>query len=430
MNTTPLFIARRIGLGHNNFSRRSSTGIVVAVTGIALSIVIMMASMAVMNGFKDEIKRKVTGFGAQLTIQLPPPASDMSTEAGSTSLTPQPLSINPTVTRAITELRDNGFDVTYWLVSLRPVIIKTSDNFKGAVAKGVSDPKGSDFLSQHIIDGSMPDYTDEKSRNSIVVSRAIATELSLKCGDRIQAYFFGDDAVKVRNLTIEGIYDTYFSDYDKTFVYTSLKLLQSVDRLNDDEGTRVELNGLDDGDVDNAAAVLQGALLNELYTGRDSIIYQVDNVHHRGAHYFNWLDLLDTNVTVILLLMALVAGFTLISSLFIIILERVNMIGILKALGASDSFIRRIFITIAERIVLRGMLIGNLLALTIIWIQYTFHPLPLDPETYYLSYVPVEITVPDIIWLNIGVIVVSLAVLILPSQIISKISPARSIRYE
>ena len=430
MNTTPLFIARRIGLGRKGSGRRSATGIIVAVTGISLSIVIMMVAIAVMNGFKDEIRRKVTGFEAQLTIALPPPADEMSGDAGSTSLTPRPVSICAAVTEAIEAMRAGGYEANAWLASLRPVILKTSDNFKGLVAKGVSDPDGLSFLAGHITRGKLPDYAADSAHNAIAVSAITANALGLDCGDRVQAYFFGDGAVKVRKLKIGAIYDTRFSDYDRTFVYTSLPLLQSVDRLAPDEGTRIELGGLPDADVDAAGALLQATLLDRLYTGRDSVVYQVDNVHRRGAHYFNWLDLLDTNVTVILALMAVVAGFTLVSSLFIIILERVGMIGLLKSVGASNGFIRRIFIIVAERIVLRGMLIGNAVALTLIWLQHTLHIVPLDPDTYYLSHVPMLITWPDVLWLNVGVIVVSVAVLILPSQIVAKVSPARAMRFE
>lgn len=430
MNTTPLIIARRIGLGGKGSGRRSATGIVVAVTGIALAIVVMLVSIAVMNGFKDEIRRKVTGFESQLTIELPPPASDMSAERGSTSLTPQPIALSPAIHEAISQLAGYGYDAEAWLAASRPVILKTPDNFKGLVAKASDSSRGMEFLGQHVHRGSMPDFMADSTANSIVVSSISAKQLGLDVGDRVQGFFFGDNGVKVRNLTVSAVYDTRFSDYDKVFVYTSMTLLRGIDRLSDNQGTRVELGGLDDADVDAAADILQSSLLERLYTGQDTVVYQVDNVHRRGAHYFNWLDLLDTNVDVILVLMALVAGFTLVSSLFIIILERVAMIGILKSLGASNGFIRRIFIIIAERIVVRGMIIGNALALALIWLQSTFRIIPLDPDTYYLSHVPMLITPANILWLNFGVLVISVAVLILPSQIVAKISPARSIRFE
>ena len=313
---------------------------------------------------------------------------------------------------------------------MRPMMLKTDSAFKGVVAKGADTIQGLDFIGSQMVEGTMPDLTQDVSRNSIVISRIIADELDLKAGDDVQAYFFGDGNMKVRKLTVSGVYDTHFVDYDRNCVFTSLSLLRSVDKLANNEGTRLELSGIDDSQVTDASRRLQTILNDNIYTGRDTVIYQVDNVRHRGALYYNWLDLLDTNVTVILILMSVVAGFTLISSLFIIILERVNMIGILKALGASNSFIRQIFIAMSERIVLLGMLAGNLIGLPLLAMQHYFHLIPLDPATYNINYVPVEFTIGNFLWLNAGVLVIALLVLILPSSLVAKISPARSIRFE
>lgn len=430
MNTTPLMIARRLRPGKEGDSRRSATGIAVAVTGIALALVVMMVSIAVMQGFKSEIKRKVAGFESQIVIETPPPADMSATGDMNATLSPRPVGMTPTVTRAIGALGAAGYDVKARTASMRPVILKTTDNFKGLVAKGLSDTTGLEFLSANIVEGRLPAFGAPEADNSIVISRTTARELGLEAGSKTRAFFFDGSNVKVRNLDIAAVYDTRFSDYDKTMMFASLPLLARIDRLGDGNGTRIELNGLDDGDVDAASAMLQQLLLEDLYAGRDTVIYQVDNVHRTGAHYFNWLDLLDTNVTVILVLMAIVSGFTLISSLFIIILERVGMIGLLKSLGASNAFIRRIFILVARRIVVRGMVIGNVLALALIWIQATFSIVPLDPDTYFLASVPVKIGVAEVLWLNAGVFVFSIAILILPSQIVARISPSQTMRFE
>lgn len=428
MNRTPLFIARRLGIESRGERRRSAVGIAVAVIGIALAMVVMMLSVAVMNGFKDEIRRKVTGFEAQITIQIPPPASDLSIDGGSTSLTPLPVELTGPVMGAIEPTLQQGASVC--LAAMRPAILKTDGAFSGIVVRGADSKEGLEFIASHIVEGAMPDYSDAAAKNQIVISRITASELGLAPGDKVSAYFFGDGTARVRNLTVGAIFDTHFSDYDRAAAFSSLALLQGVDKLAANQGTRIELTGLPDAEIESAAQSVQQRLIENLYAGRDSVIYQVDNVHRRGALYFNWLDLLDTNVTVIMIIMALVAGFTLVSSLFIIILERVGMIGILKALGASNAFIRKIFIIMAQRIVIRGMLFGNCIGLAVIYLQSRFRFIPLDPDTYYLSYVPVQITVPDLLWLNFGVIAIATLVLIIPSHAVAKISPARTIRFE
>lgn len=429
MNRTPLFIARRLGLESRGERRRSAVGIAVAVIGIALAMVVMMLSVAVMNGFKDEIRRKVTGFEAQITIQIPPPASDLSIDGGSTSLTPLPVELTEPVMSAIEPtVQQQGASVC--LAAMRPAILKTDGAFSGIVVRGADRKEGLEFIASHIVEGTMPDYSDAAAKNQIVISRITASELGLSPGDKVSAYFFGDGTARVRNLTVGAVFDTHFSDYDRAAAFSSLALLQGVDKLAANQGTRIELTGLPDAEIENTAQAVQQRLIENLYAGRDSVIYQVDNVHRRGALYFNWLDLLDTNVTVIMIIMALVAGFTLVSSLFIIILERVGMIGILKALGAANAFIRKIFIIMAQRIVIRGMLFGNCIGLAIIYLQSRFRFIPLDPDTYYLSYVPVQISVSDLLWLNFGVIAIATLVLIIPSHAVAKISPARTIRFE
>lgn len=228
-----------------------------------------------------------------------------------------------------------------------------------------------------------------------------------------------------------GVYDTHLTDYDASVVYASPAMIARLDRLGADAGTRIDINGLpSDALIEPSAKRLQDALLTAYYDRRLPELYRVDNAHRRGAVYFNWLELLDTNVAVILALMAAVSAFTLISSLFIIILERVNMIGILKALGASNSLVRRTFIIVAERLVVRGLVIGNLVSLGLIALQAFTHILPLDADTYYLNYVPVSIGWLDVLALNAGVIVMAALVLLLPSHIVATISPARSIRYD
>ena len=254
--------------------------------------------------------------------------------------------------------------------------------------------------------------------------------LDIKLGDKINTYFFTNNNIRARKFEISGIYNSNFGDYDKLIAYASLSSLQHIAQLDSLSGTSIVINGLNNEEIASHSISLYSAISEAVYAGKLNKIYSIDNVHHTGAMYFNWLDLLDTNVVVILVLMGCVAGFTLISCLFIIILERVKTIGLLKAMGATNSQVRRIFIHMAQRLVIRGMLIGNILSITVLLLQQHYHIVPLDPEAYYLNSVPVEINWLHILILNLCVIVIASLILILPSHLASKISPAQTMRYE
>ena len=229
---------------------------------------------------------------------------------------------------------------------------------------------------------------------------------------------------------IAAIYESHFNDYDKLIAFSSLPTLQKINDLPSDGGSCIELRGFKPDDIIPSSSALQDSIVEACYNQKLNNLCNVTNVYHTGAFYFTWLDLLDTNVVVILILIALVAGFTLVSCMFIIILERVNTIGILKALGATNAQIRGIFITLTERLVIIGMLIGNFIGITLTILQEKFHLIPLNPDAYYLNYVPVELNWAHILYLNLGVLVLTTLILVIPSQLVSTISPAKTIKYE
>lgn len=263
------------------------------------------------------------------------------------------------------------------------MIIKTDDNFDGVVLKSLPPTPG--FIASHIIEGEYPDNDGDKSH--LVLSRATADKLSLSPGDRVFTYFFIDDNIKARRLTVTGIYDTHFTEFDSHLAFCDIGFLQTLDHVDAESGSMIEINGIDgDNDIEHRAFLLQDTIIKKAAADGGHIM-DVTNIHRTGALYFNWLSLLDTNVTVILILMALVAGFTLVSSTFIIILERVKMIGILKTMGMSNNSIRHIFIYMGEKLVVRGLIIGNVIGIGLLLIQKYFELLPLDPEAYYLDYV-------------------------------------------
>lgn len=413
-----LFLARRMRLGGRG-KRASAPSMIIAVTGVSLAVIIMILSICIVLGFKHEIREKVMGFDSHITVY---PMSGYGDGADGSL-----INYSDTIRGIIaTTLPDAHTSLTLD----RPGILKTADDFKGIVLRGMSADGNWNFVKENLVEGALPDYANDSTANHVVISQAMASALGLKAGDKMHAYFFHDNHVRARNLLISGIYNSHFSDYDNVYAFTSLSLTQGLSQALPHEGSRIEIRLDDTRDIELRASDLQQALSAACYTGKLYHAYNVDNVNHSGMMYFNWIALLDTNVVVILILMALVSGFTLISSLFIIILERVNMIGILKALGATNAQVRRTFIYLAERIVLKGLLIGDIVGLAIVLLQRYARIIPLDPEAYYLNYVPVEINWWYMLLLNAGVIAVSMLMLILPSQLISSISPAKAIKYD
>ena len=412
-----LYIARRLRLKNYNGSKQNSPSISIAVIGVALAIVIMMIAIVVVLGFKHEIRDKVMGFDAQITI-----SNSDYTEKDKSYIT-----FNDTLKSIINTTIPNG---QISLSIKQPGILKTDKDFMGIVFKGMGTNYDWKFISDNLISGSIPNYNDENNQNKIIISKIISSSLKLKIGDKIYAYFFENNKIRTRRFEIAAIYETHFGEYDKLFAFSSLNTLQRLNNIDSISGNSVEIRNLPISEIENASYNLQDSLIQACYTNKLSSLHRVDTVYNTGALYFNWLDLLDTNVIVILILMSLVSGFTLISSMFIIILERVNMIGIMKSLGATNTQIRRIFIYLTERLVIKGILWGNAIALTIIFLQSKFKLIPLDPEAYYLNYVPTEINWSYILLLNIGVIILSGLILILPSHLISTISPAKTIKFE
>ena len=413
-----LMVARRLRLRGDK--RGLSPSIIIAVIGIALSLIVMMASLCIVLGFKREIRNKVMGFDSHVSILSGHLANGEDGDGNFIELTPSLRGL----------IDSTGMFEEPSLTLDQPGILKTDNDFEGVVIKGVRSGGSIDFIRDNIESGEVPDFTEEASKNKIVVSRTTADALGLEAGERIFAYFFTGSSVRVRRLDIAGIYNTHFGDYDRIYAFGSLALTQGLNGLDSLSGNKVELYLHDVSDIDGSAMRLQNDMMKGVYTGALDGVYRLSTVNSSGMMYFNWLELLDSNVVVILILMGLVSGFSLISSLFIIILERVNMIGILKALGASNGSIRRIFIYLAQKIVLLGMAIGNVAGLGLMLAQKHFHFIPLSPEAYYLSYVPVYIDWWYLLALNAGVFILSFAMLLIPGQMVSSISPAQSIRYE
>ena len=311
--------------------------------------------------------------------------------------------------------------------STKPGMVKTAEDFQGMVLKGIGPEFDPAFFREHLVEGELPQFSDTASSNRVVISKALATKLRLKLGDKIDTYYIQDD-IRARRLQIVGIYQTNFSEYDNLFLLTDLYL---VNRLNNWEPGQVSGAELQVRDYDRLeeityqiAADLDG--MEDRY-GED---YCVRNVEQLNPQIFAWLSILDVNIWVILILMAGVAGFTMVSGLLIIIIERTSMIGILKSLGANNTTIRKVFLWFSVFLIGKGMLWGNVIGLAFYFLQKWFGIFKLDPETYYMDTVPVSFNILLFLLLNIGTLLASVLMLLGPSFLITRIHPASSMRYE
>lgn len=410
----PLFIARRISLSSGR--RRKAPAVTIAIAAVAISVAVMLASVSIVSGFKQEIRDKVVGFNSHISLFPSPTTSDDDNL----------LTLTPSLKE---ELNTLPFIRDYSLQAAIPAVLKTPSDFKGLYLRGLSGKTVYDFLARNLEEGSIPDGNTDDDENKIVLSRAAARQLGLKVGDKIETYFISDD-VRVRKLEITGIFNTHFDQYDDVLMYGSYKLVSKLGQLSDNQGTYLQLVTDDFDKVPEYTLQLQHHLNEALADGRLSRLYHSDNVLNQGVSFFSWLALLDTNVIVILTLMSIVACITLISGMLIIILENKKLIGILRALGSPTMAIRRLFIYLSLRIAVTGLLIGNVLMIGLILLQRKYHFLPLDPESYYIDFVPMNISVVAIVILNIGILLLMYLSLVVPSRFVAGISPAETMRYE
>ena len=404
------FIAKRIHFDKKGAKQVSRPAIRIAMAGIALGLAVMILAVAIVIGFKSEIRGKVIGFGSHIRVttfetnysyEMSPIVAD--------SLMPR-LSKNPNVKKA------ERF-------STKPGIIKTDTDFLGVVLKGIDKDYDQSFFEKNLIEGAILSIPDSTT-NNILISKTIADKLHLKFGDSFLTYFVQEN-VRMRKFTITGVYETNFTEYDELFILADYRHIQRLNGWAENEVSGVEVLVYDYDRVEEIAEELFYAI-NEEQMGQ----YYVQTIKDLNPQIFSWLDLLDMNIWIILSLMLAVSGFTMISGLLILILERTNMIGILKALGANDFSIRKIFLYLSSFLVLRGMFFGNLIGLAICFIQYYFKPFKLDSSIYYIDTVPVDVSLLSIILLNVLTLTVSMLILILPSYMIAKINPAKSIRFE
>lgn len=410
----PFFIARRLSLSSGG--HKKAPAVAVAVAAVALSVAVMMASVAIVLGFKKQIRDKVVGFNGHITLYVSPSSADDESI----------LTLTPSLKN---ELDSLGFITDYSLQAAIPAILKTKNDFKGVYMKGLADKATYNFISDNIVSGNMADFSKNESKNKVVISANAARELGLDAGDKIDTYFISDE-LRVRRLEIVGIFNTHFNQYDDLLIYGSLPLVQQMGQISNDQGTYLQIFTDDFDRIDEYTVRLRQRLNEARTDGRLPVYYKTDNVLSQGAGYFSWLNLLDTNVVVVLVLMMIVGCVTLVSGMLIIIIEKKRFIGIMKALGSPTAKVRQVFVYLAVRVALWGILLGNAIMATLLIIQEKTHFLSLDPESYYIDFVPVSLNPFHIVLLDAGVIVITYFVLILPSRFVARISPSETMRYE
>lgn len=399
--------------------RGLSAGAVIAVCGVALALMVMELTVAVVTGFKHQITHKVMGFDSQIAIGAP-------YDYSSGELVYY-ICFSEKLSETIEGFAPGHNPV---LALQQPGMIKTDDDFAGMLYVAHDSVYDYEFERGNMVEGVFPDFSEEDSRQKIVISRHTASALGLGVGDRVYSCFFIDGNLKTRRHEVAGIYESNLGEYDNTVVYVSLPALQQIAGIGPDCGSRIEFSGFGLDEINGYASELQNILTVAAQNGDLYELYPVTTVLQTGAIYFNWLSLLDTNVVVIFILMLCVAGFTLVSSLFLIVLDRVNVIGVLRSVGASRRLVSNVFLGLGMRLTLIGMLIGNIFGLGISILQYFTHAIKLDPEMYYLRYVPVEIDVLALICLNIGVLLVAWLVLFIPARAASKMDPTQTMRID
>ena len=412
----PLYIARKIYNDQGDKRKVSRPVIRIATLGVAIGLAVMLISVSVVLGFKHTIRDKVIGFGSHITV------GDFLTIQGSDQY---PIEMGDSMMNVLKSIK--GVDKVQRF-AIKQGILKTDSDFLGVMFKGIAEEYDTTFLHNNMVEGTIPAFSSEASKQQIVISKMIADQLHLHAGDRLFAYFFSNNGVRPRKYTITGIYQTNLSMFDKVICYTDLYSAVKLNGWESDQTSGAELTVKDFSKLDDVADILTHRVNRS--SDKYGETYSSATIQQNYPQIFSWLDLLDLNVWIILTLMVCVAGFTMISGLLIIILERTNMIGVLKALGARNKTVRHTFLWFAVFIIGKGLLIGNIIGLGLILLQKYTGLIHLDPATYYVSTVPVEVNIPIILLINIATLLVSVFVLIAPSYLISHIHPAKSMRYE
>jgi len=407
-----LFIAKRLIASKKYKSSISAPIIKIGMIAIALGIIVMLVSIATGVGLQKKIREKISGFNGHVQI--------INYDSNNSLVSIKPITAKQDFYPDFTTVQ--GIH-NVQVFAQKAGVIKTAQDFEGIILKGVGADYNWSFFKEYLVEGVVPTYTDKRS-DEIIISKSIADRLQLKVADTVAIWFVRKNPNKlpqIRKLFIKGIYKSDFPEFDKSFVIGDIKHIQRLNKWKPDEigGFEVVLNDFDD--IDDISTKIRQELPPTLNSY---------SIKEKYPFVFEWISLFDSNIIAIIFIMVLVAGFNMVTALLVLILERTQMIGILKALGDTDWHIRKIFLYQATYLIIKGVLYGNIIGIGLLLIQKYFGVISLNPETYYVSSVPVYLNMGYVLLLNLGVIVLSYFMLLLPSYFITKISPVKAIKFE
>jgi len=409
------FIAKRLMSKSSGSANLSRPFIRITTIAVALSLAIMIIAIAVVAGFKKEISEKTIGFGSHIQI---------INYDGNRSYETRPISKNQDFLPRIKQIEGVRHVQVF---ALKPGIIKTDNDIQGVVLKGIGPDFDWSFFKKSLVDGEIFELSDTGTTNKTVISKTLASMLRLKVGDKF-AMWFVQQPPRVRMFTVSGIYDTKMAEFDKVFILGDIRHIRKLNDWKDDQisGFEILVNNFDRiEDLTLKVDDIAGLIFFD-----DGSKLKVQSIIDKYPTIFDWLGLQDLNAIILIVIMLVVAGINMISGLLIIILERTKMIGVLKAMGAENPLIRKIFLIQSSYIVLRGLIFGNLIGLTLCLLQKEFSFIKLDEASYYLSTVPIHLNAVHILLLNLGTFIVTIAMLVVPSMVISRISPEKTIKFD
>ena len=398
-----LYIAKKI---------KTSSSNTIACASVAISILVMFMAMVISDGFKREIKETSVGFSGE--VFLLSPGQDITNQL-------YPISGRPSYIDKIRSLKgiESVNDVAY-----TSGMLKSDESVQGIMFKGVDSTYSLDFFEKYLVEGTLPDFSGKSASNQILISERLASLMNYKCGDKITAYFVGE-SVRVRRFTISGLYNVRLDEMDKTLAIVDIRQTRRLNGWESDQVSNIEIKLAAGANADKICREIEEIILDRPWDDDSVIASQIRYIY---PHIFDWLDLLNMNVLIILILMIVVAGFNMISGLLIILFEKTSMIGLLKALGMKTRDICRVFIYRGSFIVIKGMVIGNVIAIILSILQGVFHIIPLDPANYFVDHVPVYVNVPKIVILNVASFALMILIMIIPSFFIARVQPERTIK--
>jgi lipoprotein-releasing system permease protein len=411
----PYFIAHRLIKGRKEETSFSRPINVIAIIGIATGLAVMIIAVAILTGFKKEIQEKVVGFGSH--IQITNLDSNISYETTPISDTQSFIPV----------LKQTPGIKHIQVFATKAGIIKTDEEIQGVVLKGVGSDFDWSYFGSNIVDGSAFTVNDTARTDKVIISRKLSAMLRLKTGDSFAMHFI-QDPPRMRKFTICGIYETSLEDFDKIYIFCDIGHIQRLNGWDESmvSGFEIFIDNFDD--LDMMTQKVRDAIGYKI--GDDEPTFKTTSIRTKYPQIFDWLNFQDINVVIIIILMLVVAGFNMISGLLILILEKTNMIGILKALGSEDKAIRKVFLYQAAYLIIKGLIWGNIVGLGLAYLQLRTGLISLDPASYYIKTVPINLDITHIIMLNAGTMAAIIIMLLVPSQLITRISPVKAIRYD